>query len=990
MKLKDMRIRTQLRLGMGLILAFVILLGAVAWIQTDLLWSQTESIYTHPFQVSRAVGMLKADMQNIRRAMRDLLLAENDQEITAALQDVETSKIDASRQLAIIYDRYLGPRTDIASLESDFVKLNVFHDETIRLVRSGKTGEAVARTKTGAADGGTTDHLKSHIDSIGDFAGSKSDELYRMATEKKIALNRYLAIIIVAILLISFFVSWHLLRGIKEPLANLTRAAEQFRLGRLDSRSSYFAENELGVLSAAFNEMAETVETQMFINEQAARLAGVMLREIEARSFCRELIKELVEQTGSQSGAVYLLNPQRTVFEHFESIGLSGDGRASFSAVAHEGEFGAALATGKMQRLTDIPEDTRFTFTTVPGDLIPREIITLPLFAGQHVMAMISLASIRGYDEKAVRLLETVLTTVTARMNGVLAFREVQELAERLDHQNRELNAQKQELVAQADELTHQNTELEMQKKQLDAANRMKSTFLSNMSHELRTPLNSVIALSSVLGRRLAKKIPEEEFDYLEVIERNGRHLLALINDILDLSRIESGRMEISPARFSLRALVGEVVDMIHPQAREKDIALQNKIDENLPSITTDPDKFRHIMQNLIGNAVKFTDAGSVEVSARLVDKEILVAVRDSGIGIAADHLPRIFEEFRQADEGTSRRYGGTGLGLAIAKKYATLLQGNITVESSPGEGSTFTLRLPLSLSLPGVGGGTYIGCNSKDAADRQDLVAGRGQCILLVEDSEPAVIQMIDILSEQGYRVQVTRNGFDALAYVEGCLPDAVILDLMMPGMDGFEVLKQIRAAERTAPLPVLILTAKHVTKEELSFLTGNNIHQLIQKGDIGKTELLQAVARMLEPPPEKPVLPARPRLNRPRRVPPVVLVVEDNPDNLKTARALLAERYQVVAAEDGRAAIEQARRHLPDLILTDLALPFMDGFAALAAIREDETLRHIPVVAVTASAMKGDREEILSHGFDGYISKPIDEKALMQTLSEVLHGDA
>ena len=989
MKLEDMRIRTQLRLGLGLILALAILLGAVAWRQSNLLWSQTESLYSHPLQVTRAVGMLAADILNIRRAIRDLLLAENDREITSALQDIEAGKTDAARQFAVIYDCYLGPRTDIADLDNHFVEWNVIHDEIIRLIRLGKASEAVARTKAASADEGLSTHLMSHIRMISDFAGNKAEEFYRRATEKKEALKRQLALIAVAILLISLFISWILLWAIKEPLAKLTRAAEQFRRGQLGSRSAYVSGNEFGTLSATFNEMAETVETQISINEQAARLAGVMLREIDMRPFCRELIRELIEQTGSRSGAVYLLNPQKTDFEHFESVGLAGGGRASFSAVEFEGEFGAALATGRMQRIADIPESTRFAFAAVQGDALPREIITLPLRIGQEVGAMISLSSLRSYDEKAIRLLKTIVSTVTARMNGVLAFRQVQELAERLDRQNRELNAQKQELTAQADELTHQNTELEMQKRQLDDVNQLKSTFLSSMSHELRTPLNSVIALSGVLGRRLGGKIPEDEFGYLEVIERNGRHLLDLINDILDLSRIEAGRVEISLARFSLRTLVGEMVEMIAPQAREKGIALLNQVDEDLPSLTTDPDKFRHIVQNLIGNAVKFTDTGSVDVSARLVEGEVHLAVRDTGIGIAADHLPRIFEEFRQADESTSRRYGGTGLGLAIARKYAALLHGDITVESSPGKGSTFTLRLPLGNSLPGAGTGKAVSRNARPLIARQGVV-GRDRCILLVEDSEPAVIQMTDILSGQGYRVQVARNGADALAHIDGSLPDAVILDLMMPGMDGFEVLRQIRSAARTAPLPVLILTAKHVTKEELSFLTGNNIHQLIQKGDIGKAELLGAVARMVAPPPEKPVLPAQPRPSGPSRVSPVVLVVEDNPDNLKTARALLEERYQVIAAEDGRTAIDQARRHRPDVILMDLALPVMDGFAALAALREDDALCHIPVVAVTASAMKGDREEVLAHGFDGYISKPIDEKALMHILNEVFHGNA
>ena len=985
MKLKDMRIRTQLRLGMGLILTFVILLGAVAWKQTDLLWSQTEAIYSHPLQISRAVGMLKADIQGISRAMRDLLLAENDPEIAAALRDIETGKVDASRQFGILYDRYLGPRAEIVSLENDFAGWNVYHDETIRLVRAGRKVEALARTRAGRVNGGPSEVLMNQVQTIDTFARLKADEFFQAATARDDNLNRQLAGLVMLILLLTFAISWFLLKGIKEPLANLTRAAEGFRLGHMDSRSGYLSKNEFGVLSATFNEMAEAVETQMFINERAARLAGVMLRETEARSFCREMIRELVEQTGSQSGAVYLLNPQKTSFEHFESIGLTGGGRASFAARELEGQFGAALATGNMQRMTDIPADTRFALATVGGDYVPREIVTLPILAGQEIVAVISLAGIRGYDEKSIRLLEIVINTVTARMNGVLAFRQVQELAERLDRQNRELQAQKQELTAQAGELTHQNTELAMQKQQLDAANRLKSTFLSNMSHELRTPLNSVIALSSVLGRRLADKIPEEEFDYLEVIERNGRHLLALINDILDLSRIESGRMEINPAPFSLRALTGQVLEMLGPQAREKGIALRNTIDGDLPQVVTDPDKFRHIIQNLIGNAVKFTETGWVEVSARLAGEEICLAVCDTGIGIAAEHLPLIFEEFRQADEGTARRYGGTGLGLAIAKKYALLLQGDIVVESTVGQGSVFTLRLPCSISPTGGETEAAMDSEAKAAVAQSAVISGQGRCILLVEDSEPAVIQMTDILGEQGYRVQVACNGSDALALINGSLPDAVILDLMMPGMDGFQVLRQIRSAKRTAPLPVLILTAKHVTKEELSFLVGNNIHQLIQKGDIGKDQLLAAVAKMVADPGEKSVVSAK----REHRVPPVVLVVEDNPDNLKTARALLADTCRVIAAENGQEAVEQVRRHLPDLVLMDLALPFMDGFAALAALRKDEALRHIPVVAVTASAMVGDREEILAHGFDGYISKPIDEKVLLQTLREVFNGN-
>ncbi|MFH0729848.1 MAG: response regulator [Pseudomonadota bacterium] len=990
-RLNDMRIGTQLRLGLGVILAFVVLLGALTWRTTDLIWLQSKRFYDHPHQVHRAADKLEIEVELMSRYVRDLFLAQNDPEIEAALQGIEIGKAAAERQFLILFERYLGPREDVITLREEFIKWNTLRVETVRLFRMGKSSEAEARIRPGGIQDVQATGVRLRLGKIENFAWNKGDEIHQATTEQKDTLNRQVTLIVVAILLLSLIVSLLLQNGIKTPLLKLTEAAEQFREGKRDIRSGYVSANEFGVLSAAFDTMADTVETQTRINEQAALLAGIMLRETEASAFCRELLKALVGFTGSRIGAVYLLNPRKTEFEQYESIGLSSSGRTSFSASSPEGEFGFALATGRMQRITDIPGETRFTFASVSGEFRPMEIITIPLQAGQETVAVISLASVHNYHENAIRLLEGILSTLTARMNGVLAFRQIRELAEKLDRQNTELSAQSQELIAQSREMTQQNTELTMQKEQLDEANRLKNTFLSNMSHELRTPLNSVIALSGVLRHRLTGMIPDEEYGYLEVIERNGRHLLELINDILDLSRLEAGREEIGLTRFSIRMLAGEVVEMIEPQAREKNITLVNLVEDDLPFVTSDSGKVRHILQNLVGNAVKFTGTGSVEIFARLLDNQIHVAVRDTGIGIDPGHLSHIFDEFRQADESTSRKYGGTGLGLSIARKYATLLNGGITVESTPGRGSTFTLRLPLTLSPnnDGVIATEEPGNDSGPVTARSTIATGREQSILLVEDNAPAVIQLTGILTGQGYRVRVARNGREALSQIDDSLPDAVILDLMMPEMDGFEVLRTIRGVERTASLPVLILTAKHVTREELSFLKGNHIYQLIQKGDVGKTELLDAVARMVVAPQEKSATATRPRVCKRRSGKPVILVVEDNPDNLRTARALLEDNFQVVEALDGRAGVEQARRHQPDLILMDLSLPVMDGFEALAEIRENEALRHIPVVAVTASAMKGDREAVLARGFDRYISKPIDAELLRNTLDEVLCGN-
>jgi signal transduction histidine kinase/DNA-binding response OmpR family regulator len=993
MKIQDTKISLRLCLSLGVVLALVTVLAWEALTHTDALWTQTQTIYDHPLMVRRAVGAFELDAMTIQRDTYGLVLAAGrDQEIAALLAAIEASKTDAFRQLDVLEDRYLGPKEDIAALRAAFVEWNMIRDETVRLLRLGKVQEAADRVQTGGIGGTHAKRLYELTAEVSAFSLNKGDVLFREATALKQSLNQrlylYTGVILVIILLISYF----LFTSIRDPLRLLTEAADRFRQGSMEARSGYGFSNEFGTLAAAFDSMAERVEAETHLKDKAVQLVAATSRETEARAFCRELLTALVNQTGSQMGAVYLLNPQQTAFEHFESIGLGDGGRAAFSAETREGEFGAALATGQVQHITAIPDDARFTFATVSGEFRPREIITIPVLADHTTTAVISLASVRAYDASAVQLVNNVWATIAARLNGVLLFRQIHDQAARLEEQNRELAAQKLELSGQANELNEMNAELTAQSRQLAAASRLKSVFLANMSHELRTPLNSVIVLSEVLGRRLAGKVPDEEHGYLEIIERNGRHLLALINDILDLSRIEAGREELNCGDFELRTLVDEVVEMLEPLAREKGLTLLNRIDHDLPLLHSDPEKLRHILQNLAGNAVKFTETGSVEIIARQEGGELHIAVSDTGIGIPAEALPHVFEEFHQVDNSASRRYGGNGLGLAIARKYSRLLAGDIDVESTPGQGSTFTLRLPWTLSLPQVGDTRSLDTEHRPLSNAKagPPVASAGRRILLVEDSEAVMIQMTEMLGEQGYAVRTAKNGVEAIARIAEEQPEAVILDLMMPEMDGFAVLKAIRGMEQTAALPVLILTARQVTRDELSFLKHNHIHQLIRKGDIRRGELLAAVAGLFAPPAAAEPKKRRPIRRRTVSGKPVVLVVEDNPDNLRTIRALLRDTCTVLEAGDGLSGVEQARRHVPDLILMDLALPVMDGLAALAAIREDEALCDIPVVAVTASAMKGDRESILAQGFDGYLSKPIEAELLERTVNEVLHGNA
>jgi signal transduction histidine kinase/CheY-like chemotaxis protein/HAMP domain-containing protein len=997
MNMKNLSIGTQLKLGFATMLLFVVVLGAISYQQSDKIHQQTETMYNHPVLVRRAIGLMHSDLLSIRLNMKDLFLGSDEKEIARSLNQIETQKANAFEQIDHIYTSYLGPPADVDSLKQAFILYNSVREETLRLFRAGKTQEAASRTKHTGIGGKQSDKVLASLQKIDDFARLKGDTLYANSIKLNNTLHSQLILIIAVILILSFIINFLLLRSIRKPLTELTEATQHFHSGDMDIRCAYESKNEIGELSASFNTLAEGIQATMSLNEKVVSLARMLLSKYEVKEFFQETINALATHTGSQIAAVYLLSDDKKTFEHFESIGVDDNARQSFAVDRFEGEFGAVLSQSKIQHIKNIPQDTRFVFHTVSGKFIPHEIITIPILTNNEVVAIISLASISRYSEQAIQLIDSIFVTLSARVEGIIAYHKMRKFSEKLEYQNRELEAQKTEMASQSAELTEQNTELEMQKKQLSEANQLKTNFLSNMSHELRTPLNSVIALSGVLNRRLASQIPAEEYSYLEIIERNGKNLLTLINDILDISRIEAGHEEIEISKFDVNSLISEIISTMNVQAKQKNIELiQTEINPDLYLsnaalfLNSDMVKCRHILQNLVSNAVKFTEKGKVEVNAQEVDNKIEITVSDTGIGISESNLPHVFDEFRQADSSTSRKFGGTGLGLAIAKKYANLLGGTISVRSFYGEGSEFTLTLPIESA-----GGIEVSeakaeVTSRFSAGQANLNPvpnSQNKTVLLVEDSEPAIIQLKDILEESGYNILVAHDGAEALGIIAQTIPDAMILDLMMPGIDGFDVLKTLREAEPTAHIPVLILTAKHITKEELKFLKRNNVHQLIQKGDVNRIELLGAVVAMVEPGVPEPRQPKREI--QPITGNPLVLVVEDNPDNMITVKALLDGNYTILEAINGIEAVKMAGMHKPDLILMDIALPEMDGIEAYKAIRKNAHLQHTAIIALTASAMTTDRESILAYGFDAYIAKPIDQKAFFITINEVLYGN-
>jgi signal transduction histidine kinase/CheY-like chemotaxis protein/HAMP domain-containing protein len=993
MKIKNIRIGRQLFFGLTMLLVFVLVLGVISYLQTKKIHDQITLMYNHPMQVRAAIDEVHTDVYLIHWALETALAKDGFEAMKPYLWLIHECEARMQKNFGILYDFYLGPREYIEVLDLVTGQCKLNRDQVFGFLRAGNFEDAdKINIHKGSVIGG--DHLAGimeKVEVISEDSRKRAVALKYQSQELRDKLTLQLITIVAVFILLSLAINYSLLSNIRKPLINLTSATKKFANGDMNARSDYHSENEFGALSESFNRLAANIQNNIYLNDTINQLSDLMLSEDNAKNFFRITINFLVRYTHSQMMAIYLLNETGDRFEHYYSIGLNDSARNSFGFKEMEGEFGLAVADGKIERLKNIGRDNRFVFHAVAGDIIPSEMLTIPIISSGEVMGIISMASVNGYDNHVIEFVNKMHNALNARISGVLAYKKMTEFAGKLEEQNRELESQKSELFQQAAELGRQNMELELQKKQLDEANRLKTNFLSNMSHELRTPLNSVIALSGVLNRRLTGKIPQEEYSYISVIERNGKHLLSLINDILDISRIEAGKEEIELAKFNVCDHVDEVVSVIKPQADQKNLALSAASGDCEILINSDASKFRHILQNLVGNAVKFTEAGSVEVTVEHEYQRVRINVADTGIGIDEKNLKHIFEEFRQADGSTSRRFGGTGLGLAIAQKYANLLGGKITVVSTPRKGSVFTLTLPVEYPGPHVEYQTYSPQSAgflKSGTPENVNEQIHDKTILLVEDSEPAIVQMKDILEVAGFNLIVAENGAKALQLISEQLPDAIILDLMMPEVDGFEVLKKLRENPKTVSIPVLILTAKQVTRKDLEFLQGNNIHQLIQKGDVNRNELLNAVAGMVitqdaEKVEENAIMP------QPIKGKPLVLVVEDNHDNMLTVKALLVDNFDVIVAYTGREGVAMAAQHKPQLILMDIALPEMDGVEAFKEIRRNKLLQNIPVVALTASAMTGDREIILASGFNGYISKPIDEKVFFSIIKSVLYGN-
>ena len=960
-------------------------------------------------------------------------------------------------------------------------------------------------------------------------------------------------------------------------------------------------------MAASLRRFQEESRREAWVREGQIGVINVCTGEQQVRELADAVMGFLPAFIGARSGVMYARQPGRGYVLCAE---YAFTRRKGGTDVIQEGQglVGQAIRERSLRVISDLPEDY-FPVGSVLGASDARHVVILPLVTTDAVPGVLEFAFFEDVPEQVIDLLQRVQEALALALTAAQARSELQEALETTQKQAEELRASEEELQAQAEELRASNEELEAKTAELEEqsgrlraseeelqaqseelreaneeleqkasaleektqllnqakeevearaaeveqASRYKSDFLANMSHELRTPLNSMLILSKDLQENSEGNLNEEEVECASVIHESGSNLLRLINDILDLSKIEAGKIELQVEAVSPRQLGESLQKRYAPVARERDLEFEVELDDNVPDlIRTDPMRYEQIITNLISNGLKFTHAGGVYLrftvreSAENGSPMLALAVRDTGIGIGADKQEKVFRAFEQADGSTSRQYGGTGLGLAISREMAHLLGGELELESEEGKGSTFHLTIPFALeagaqkaavappsaapapvtrnsgpareTIPEAttdkknernGGGPLLEADGDGhllADDRERIRPGEA-CIVIVEDDPEFARILLAEVRERGLRGLVAHDGPQGVELVQKFLPIGVLLDIGLPGADGWWVMSQLKKSEQLRHIPVHFLSAsdeskrarsegavgyfrKPVSREDIQSAIGDlqSLHDdprrriLVVEDDPGDQQLVRAelqaehvevdvandadealrklqnasyhcivldlkpqensgsqfleraeselgealppvvvhsgsapgpeVQRVLQdhggsvvsktasfgqlqdevalflhsvkrgtaPAPEEEI-----RAQEPDLAGHAVLVVDDDMRNtFSLSRVFRKHGLRVFMAQDGERALKQLHEHADDIdvILMDIVMPGMDGYETIRRIRQEARFKNLPVIAVTAKAMAGDREKCLEAGANDYLSKPLDTNKLLDMI--------
>ncbi|WP_061247957.1 response regulator [Leptospira noguchii] len=749
---------------------------------------------------------------------------------------------------------------------------------------------------------------------------------------------------------------------------------------------------------------------QNFLNE---KLRGDKTESLLAK----DVITFLSNYLNANVGAIYLCDDSECSLSVFGKYGFISEDRSSEKFALNEGLIGQVAAEQKKIFLTDVEEGSLRILSGIL-DTKPRQILIVPFVFEGKTQGVIELGKLDSFSSSEIEFIESSVQSIGISFNSARARRKIQELLEQTRIQSEELQAQQEELRQMNEELEEQtqvlrqqqeelkvsneeleeqthilemkNKEVELAKndieqktKQLELSGKYKSEFLANMSHELRTPLNSLLILSKDLAENKRKNLSEDQVESANIIYKSGHDLLILINDVLDLSKVESGKMSVNVERVALRKFAKELMSTFKLQATEKKLDLELIFDDDLPEIIrTDSQRLNQILKNLISNALKFTKRGKVQLEIKKQNKnQILFSVIDSGIGIPEEKHSAIFEAFQQADGSTSRKYGGTGLGLSISRELAKLLGGEIFLKSKVNQGSTFSLSLPIETNeIPISEKENEIVPNLVDSIqnkfinyptlqDDRNQIGENDKVLLVIEDDLKFASILIKQANEKGFKCISAATGEDGLILTRKYKPHAIILDLDLPGMKGQTVLNELKADQSVRHIPVHIVSANEYSIE---LIRGGAV-ECIRK-PVHKKELDEAFNRIEN------------FINRKMKN---LLIIEDDLNSRKMMLKLIGNGdVKCFEADSGKEALRVYSENHFDCIVLDIGLPDMNGFDLIQEMEKIKKEQIPPIVIYTGKELTKEEDKELQKYSESIIIKGIkSEERLLDETALFLH---